>query len=408
MDLANIGDRRIDESYFKTPQGISYFEPRVLWGAQALSPGTPGSPAQASASAYPSSRILSGDFKSRSKHDVFLTHVLVDGIGYLFDSVGIGDDDTTNYAGTRDFALQHVSVQIDAPYRANFLRNPIDLSAIPALPRSADAADTPDGWDASSNAGYMAGPLNVCRWDFRHPYEVPRQTAVEFGFSPYIGFPSGAPSVPLHFAWSELFPDGGKFRGTSRAAQIDTVPSFAPLTGLGQSPAGAFPAFLNMGSYAVNGTTPERATFPPALTFQGNAFRKLERNMGRGSSFLEGFAVSIDQARHDIAVLTNVGAANAPRRVASLASRIGTRARATRGGTSEWWWRPGAPLSLVCPDITPALVHELAEPITLAPGERLTVKLELDPRFVEIADAERTFNAQVGVSFCGYAAIRSK
>jgi hypothetical protein len=77
-----------------------------------------------------------------------------------------------------------VSVRIEAPYRANFLRTPIDLAALPADPVCSDSAEDPS-W-IGSTAGIGAGPLNVCRWDFEKPYEVPWQTACEFGFTPML------------------------------------------------------------------------------------------------------------------------------------------------------------------------------------------------------------------------------
>jgi hypothetical protein len=151
----DITARRVSPDFFKVPEGVAYYEPRVLWGAQIMGPGAVSGVPQATRSPVPQSRVLSQDFKSRSKYDIELTHLLVDGIGYLFDEVsGTSGLTPEQWLGSnRMFGLKAVSVRIEAPYRAGFLRNPVDLSSIPALPCASDSAESPDGFSGTVGIG---------------------------------------------------------------------------------------------------------------------------------------------------------------------------------------------------------------------------------------------------------------
>ncbi len=90
--------------------------------------------------------------------------------------------------------------------------------------------------------------------------------------------------------------------------------------------------------------------------------------------------------------------------ISPLALKTPVRARMHNGGTGNWWWRPWAPLALVCPTITPAQVYDLPEPITLRPGDDLEIELQT-PAPITIGLANVRPQYTVGVSLCGYAAI---
>src|SRR5690606_6414439 len=127
-----------------------------------------------------------------------------------------------------------------------------------------------------------------------------------------------------------LWPDGGVYRGHTRSAR-GTFPTAQQANAITAS--GVFPPFYPSGGYVINGVPVGNTQyFPGGLGLTPAAFKQQERGRGRESSWLSGFAVSIDQALHDNAVLAEVAVA-AARRMASVASRVGTRARASRGGT---------------------------------------------------------------------------
>jgi hypothetical protein len=102
---------------------------------------------------------------------------------------------------------------------------------------------------------------------------------------------------------------------------------------------------------------------------------------------------------------TNLGMKFGP-----VSQRIGCRARMGAGVNTDWWWRPGAPLALVLDTITPALVYKLPEPITLSPGDTLSVEADVpgtnyfDSELASIT-GETDSRVQLGVSFNGYTAI---
>ena len=89
--------------------------------------------------------------------------------------------------------------------------------------------------------------------------------------------------------------------------------------------------------------------------------------------------------------------------ITPYSQRLGCRARTTNGGTNQWWWRPGAPLALMSPTITPASVMELQQPIKLGPGDSLELEVTAPNPVVLAPQIDPTF--QFGVSLTGYAII---
>ena len=87
------------------------------------------------------------------------------------------------------------------------------------------------------------------------------------------------------------------------------------------------------------------------------------------------------------------------------------KAKTSGCGSQESWWRDGAPLSLVSPTRTPALVGRLPVPITLQPGDGIDLELVFPTGTEEYPWAgPLEFNnprVQMGVSFCGFAAIEA-
>lgn len=81
-----------------------------------------------------------------------------------------------------------------------------------------------------------------------------------------------------------------------------------------------------------------------------------------------------------------------------LGARVGTKARLGGAGPRTGFWREGAPMSLVSPSRTTAMVHQLEVPIVLAPGDQVEVEVSAPHR---PADDEGLPSTNVGVSLAG-------
>jgi len=149
------------------------------------------------------------------------------------------------------------------------------------------------------------------------------------------------------------------------------------------------------------GAAPTTALWPPQHTINPRTW-KAQSPAAQGSAEFTGMSVMIDQIDYDD---SNIAAATTPSPFAMLATRIGCRMRLTDGGTKAWFWRPGAPLVLVFPDITPALVCKLDKPITLGPGEQLEVELTTPAVTLNPSNVAMPTTYQFGIALNGYAAI---
>jgi hypothetical protein len=130
----------------------------------------------------------------------------------------------------------------------------------------------------------------------------------------------------------------------------------------------------------------------------GRSFKEQAPNRS-GAAKLTGMRIMYNQITYDNSVTIGTYGTDPPE---VLSNRIGTRAR-NISGTNEWFWRPGAPLSLVLDTITPALVYSLPRPITLGPGDTLDVEMNFPG--VLSAQYEEDVPFQIGVSLNGFAAI---
>ena len=129
-----------------------------------------------------------------------------------------------------------------------------------------------------------------------------------------------------------------------------------------------------------------------------------QRPSRTGGSAFSAISVLLDQRLSDDDMQASVvpGIAGSP--VCPLALRTPVRIRTKGGGTGTDWWKPGAPLGLVFTDVTPALVYDLPIPITLNPGDQLSVMLQL-PLDVTIDDVHLTPVYQIGFAANGFAVI---
>lgn len=207
---------------------------------------------------------------------------------------------------------------------------------------------------------------------FDQPLQLPSKGAAEFtpSIATYLSATPGLdyPLARFGVAWHE-FGSNLSFKGQGRIKQnVDLLPGTS-------APASQFAGWIPsspinapVGPDPVNALT---MPFPPSHVFTAREFVAQDASTRPGvSSSFSGLTVMIDQIGMD-----DSSAKYPPGNctLSMLANHVGTRARTTEGGTKQDWWRPGMPLSLACPTISPAFIHHFSAPFTMEPGEQLEV-----------------------------------
>jgi hypothetical protein len=380
----------------ETPDQIR--EPRALWEVVQVTANS-----QQDVYTPPGRIVLTPElWRNGERNPIVLTHVLLDGVNYLLDT---NDNDTlatstTVYNNARS-TLQRTQIFVTTPGAYHWSIKDLAPEAflpLPAATPSMEYTSTP----------YASGLLGVTRWDFDFgaPFWLPRRARVQFDLSPYIAYNIGALDLDNSF-YSVLFNElpaagyaerlPGSARLNERARLRTSLNADAFPAGPAPFPVVGFPNFI-----AGTANDPFQHKFLP------KNWDQQEKVAGATHSFYSGFGVLIDQIDYDDLLQTSAEPGVAGQRVAPLASNVSVRARTTNGGSQEWWWRPGCPLSLVSPTLGPALVHELDKPIVLAPGDSLKVELQMNntPSAGIPPETPPLYpNYQVGVSMLGYAAI---
>ena len=385
----------------RTPRGVPglLYEPRAFWSVGTID--TTAAHAGTQQLVLPRNDFLNGE-----KYPITLTKLTFLPVNYFFQrlqaAIGPG-----GYHLVADASFNEAQILISAPQRQQTSREPIRIMGHTAKPTWEPEITTSLGGAAGvTPLAYASSLWNVCRWDFDFPMLIPPRGGLELGFSG-ITIPSvwlgDQPDMPLTVAVYEgpqpKTTQGGEllFPGNLREARrvpVWAVPSqVAPFI---QPEAAVLPA------KAAGFTASIIQTWQPETMLTGGAFKRQNANAASAvANPVTGFAVHIEQIDYDDeyeALAPGVVVQN------SILTRIAARARMTDGGTKAWWWRPGAPLALVCPTITPALVYELPEPITLGPGDDLEIEINT-PGPVTVDGNPETPVYQVGVGLCGYAAI---
>jgi hypothetical protein len=148
----------------------------------------------------------------------------------------------------------------------------------------------------------------------------------------------------------------------------------------------------------------------PLGDFNAKKFKEQEATR-QGSTCITDMRAMLNQTGYDAQVIAAFTAAfgYAPtQKLAPLATRMGTRVKTVGCGSEAWWWRPGAPLALVFDAMSPGLVYDLPEEITLMPGDTLDVEMIFPPNVVTFGSespVQPTVPVHMGVSFNGYAPI---
>ncbi len=390
---------------FETRGGIDrtryIYEPRVLWSLESIpTTGTIGG-----SSALTRRTVDPGNLRNGSRWPIRLTHMLVAGAGYNFRSLEIAAAPTTNAQYDNSMGIiNKMAFLLSHPRTMHVMHFDMATISNQAQPTSMPSPTSTQNITvgADDNGLFHASSLfGVSRWDFDIPYDLPRKGAVQFDLSVVpntnaSAAASGSPPVTsvMFSQESDQFNQTGRLR--PRAAN-----DFVRGVGVGD---GLFPAGLNAAPYDGFGTGAYAGTMTPQFwranqRFQPDDFRAQESNRGSAVRGLKGFAVAVDQVDFDDVVAASV---NQP--IAMFANRMATQCRTTSGGTGEWWWQPGAPLALVCPTITPALVVKLSDPIWLGPGDALECEIQA-PIGVSIGGNSLTPTYNLGISFAGYAVV---
>lgn len=368
--------------------GEIVYEPRAFWTVQR---------AQAIEARALTLRAPREHFKNGERHPVTLEHFLIAGIGYALEEFdGINNPPLVN--ADRDdcaAAIQRCKVFVSAPGRQQYTLQNLGTGAWPAEPSSDISMRN------SPTAPYSSGKLGVSRWDFSRPMDLPRGYSIDFRMGGVLSQPAGAgQNRPSPSATVAFYEEGGLMRGNSRLFRVAGGANFA----LTRENNGNFPFPPDGLGGFVFGAQAQTQTWP--YTFNPSEFRRQQASQA-GRETVSGFAVHIDQIDVDDDIQDSL-IANVPGSpVASLALRMPVWARVRSGGSGIDWWREGAPLALVCPSLTPAQVYKLPKPITLHPGDVLTVEVTIPEAFVASVSPEVIIapTYQIGFSFTGYAAI---
>lgn len=358
------------------------YEPRALWSTQRVTPTAVDVPVQV--------RFPRADFRNGGRWPIVLEKMLVAPVGYtLLQYDGAAEPPTTN-ADRHDAsaAIQFDRLMVTAPGRQNYSFNVMNSSAFAPDP-------TPNVSMAGTNTDYASDLHSVCRWDFSKPLWQPRGYGMLFGVGGFLIQPSnvtlGADSVrpKVRLAFYER---GGML---SRSARV-----FQPNVNIDRQGGNAvFPFPADGLGAAANAQGAARDPF----TVVADQYRKRQQTQA-GSERLTGFAVHIDAIGYEDAIQAQANPDVVGRPIAAESLRMPVSCRTSAGVTDTDWWRPNAPLALVCPTITPAQVYSLTRPIVLHPGDVLDILGEVPGGFQ--AGQNQIFPTyQFGVSFTGYAII---
>lgn len=361
-----------------TREGFLY-EPRAYWSYGRYDTANPGSGRPPGVVVLPKDHFYNGE-----SYPVTLLYALIAPLNYVFDAYqdaaisGVAD-----YRNCGAAALNDAQLMFSMRQRQHYARIPGLLRTLSARPTWDPEYLTPDG---AVPAVDRSSPFNTYAWDFDAAMVMPNRANLQFELGRYTAPGFLASSAPMVYAYVATTEIGAlAMKGAMRVS-----PRFAVASTVGE---GAYPG----DGFGIPAGQPGQL-WPPNQGLRARTF-SAQNQSSDGSAPLTGIRVMIDQQEYDTQVAATAPAGTTASVVGPMGFRIPTRARTRQGGSGAWWWREGAPLALVSPSRTPAVVHELDCPLTLGPGDNLEVELTLP------VTGEVNRITQVAVSFCGYAAI---
>ncbi len=386
------------------PPGGIYYEPRSYWSLLSSTDGG----------------LWNQDhFRNDGRYPITFTRFTISSVNQVYDWFNPSQIFTNIHPFTFPNLLQKTLQQIRVPFRQNYTRTATTTGTF--RPRPAAEVESKRWSEPAINIYPLQGwgpRLQQSRLNFCHPLYLPQFGSIEFGLSALddwgqfaqgnVLLDADIDEIKASVAW---FEEGGLFAGSARIKNVpvpvrSTPEDFAytssegwpyplPVGEAGQPQAVNYPA--------INNGVP---WWPPASNFTPTEFDRQEATR-TGSTKILGLSVSFDALAYlrRIFEIQEDGAGNPDPGTsvpAPLSQRIGCSVRTTNGGSGDYWWRPGAPLSLVLDSITPSMVYDLDAPITLSPGDSLILD--------EIAESFAAPDAPVDVknlciAFNGFAAI---
>jgi len=389
------------------PDGI-YYEPRALWGLYT------------GGEADPDSRrpIGQNNFRNAGKYPVTVDRVVISSVNQIWDREN-GAGDPLFAAPSFQTLLNSRFLSVGAPFRQSYTKRATKSATFRPKPTAEPGTNVyaTSFFDTLGGNGFGSTLFNQARLNFDKPLYIPREGTIQCQLSSLddwaqlgvdnVLLDNDLTAINASVAYIEA---GGLFGGSARVKNVP-VPVRAAAEGRVTPPsADGFPYPLPVGEAAANVNYPVVdngvAFWAPEGTFSGSEFDRQNATRS-GSTKIDGVSIAFDSLRYDSILRAAPFQPNGV--IAPLSQRIGCAFTTVNGGSGEAWWRPGAPCALVLDSITPALVYELPEPITLGSGDDLEIEDILDTQTLFLLGAEPGARPRdtfaLGISFNGYAAI---
>jgi hypothetical protein len=392
----------------QTPPGGIYYEPRSLWTIYNGDELEGSQPANES------------DFRNAGKYPITVTRMAIASANQIFDY----PDSNENAA----FAPPTISTLLNTrfqearvPFRQNYTKRPTKSATFRPKPTAEPSTRLYNSYDpvtGSLQPIAAPGPLfGQVRLNFDFPVYLPRTGSIEAQLSSLddwsqmgvgnILLDSGLEEVNASIAYMEA---GGLFAGSARVKNVP-VPVRAAEAARATAPSGeGWPYALPVGEAVSNVGFPVtdngKPFWDPQGRFGASEFNRQEATRA-GSTKILGISVAFDELAYSARCTTPPFFGDGA--VAPLSQRIGCGFTTVNGVSGDAWWRPGAPCALVLDSITPALVYDLVEPITLDPGAVLEMEDLIDPETLILlggGGGRPRDNFALGVAFNGFAAIK--
>lgn len=346
------------------------------------------------------------DYYNGTRRPIVLQHVLISPLGYTLDRYTT--DPVASAATYRNTmaAILGCEIRITAPGRKHLSRRVVLAGGHRPRATGLPSPDAP--WSSL---------MGVSAWEFDFRGEgmvLPRSNQIQFDLSGYtmpnVGLATLADTTTVRGHITLVQEQDTHWKRMARWSGALPIQPKVPLAGQPTdqkypvTPNPVYDDGFGFAAQSVNALQPN-ATFDGLGSYDRNLWQRQEANMSSDEDRFTGFSIMLDQIELDAYMQTGastvVGDVLAP-----LAQRVGLRARTLAGGTGEqWFFHPGAPVSLCCPTINEvAVVHDFDDPISLDPNAGLKIEI-VSPGGFQGDDVVFPGIYNIGVSVVGYAIV---